>query len=113
MPAYAAVVELDRKIRKVCADCGVGLPGQSTTFSGLDESDAMRNYMKLVYRESSEWLSPHEHSLANFPGSTAVSASCIFCEGGCFESFGSAAYQIWTLSFGSIRLRNDSRASSG
>lgn len=57
MPAYAAVVELDRKIRKVCGDYGIGQLGQGAPFSDVDESDAMRNYIKLVYRESSEWLS--------------------------------------------------------
>ena len=54
IPIYTSVVELDRKIRKLCGDFGIGVPGQKTTFSGLDEMEAMQNYMKLVYRESSE-----------------------------------------------------------
>lgn len=52
---YTAVIELDRKIRKLCGDLGIGTPGQSITFNGLDEKEAMQNYMKLVYRESSEY----------------------------------------------------------
>jgi hypothetical protein len=54
MPVYTSVIELDRKIRKLCDDFGIGVSGQNT-FSGLGESEAMQNYMKLVYRESSEW----------------------------------------------------------
>lgn len=54
VPMYTSVVELDRKIRKICDDFGIGASGQKTTFSGLDESEAMQNYIKLVYRESSK-----------------------------------------------------------
>ena len=54
IPTYAAVIELDRKIRKLCGDLGIGAPEQGTTFNGLDESEAMQSYTKLVYRESSK-----------------------------------------------------------
>ncbi|KAF8588860.1 hypothetical protein K439DRAFT_1384027 [Ramaria rubella] len=52
MPTYTSVVELDRKIRKLSSDYGVGGPGQNINFSGMDESGAMRNYTMLVFRES-------------------------------------------------------------
>lgn len=53
IPAYSTVVELDRKIRAVCADFGVGLPGQSAPLVSVGESEAILNYMKRVLRESS------------------------------------------------------------
>ncbi|KAF8531604.1 hypothetical protein JB92DRAFT_3104768 [Gautieria morchelliformis] len=55
MPVYTSVIELDRKIRKLCDSFGIGVSGQNT-FNGLSESEAMQNYMKLVYRESIQAL---------------------------------------------------------
>ncbi|GJJ08533.1 hypothetical protein Clacol_002751 [Clathrus columnatus] len=52
-PPYNLVVELDRKIRKLCSEFEVGvMNGQPVAFNSLDESAAMENYVKIVYRES-------------------------------------------------------------
>ncbi|KAF8515351.1 hypothetical protein BU17DRAFT_93629 [Hysterangium stoloniferum] len=53
MPAYASIIELDRKIRKICSDFGVGVLGNQTiSYGGMDESTSMQHYVKLVFRES-------------------------------------------------------------
>lgn len=56
-PPYNLVVELDRKIRKLCSEHGVGLTnGQPVPFGSLEETTAMENYVKVVHRESGEFL---------------------------------------------------------
>ncbi|KIJ51223.1 hypothetical protein M422DRAFT_26649 [Sphaerobolus stellatus SS14] len=53
IPAYTSVVELDRKIRKVCTDFGVGIPGQSVNYGKMNETEAMEHYGMVVLKESS------------------------------------------------------------
>lgn len=55
-PTYNLVVELDRKIRKICSEGGVGVTnGQPVGFGRVDEATAMEIYVKQVHRDSGEW----------------------------------------------------------
>ena len=60
IPNYTSVVDLDRKIRKVCTDFGVGVPGQTVNYGGMNETDAMEHYSMVVLKESSMSFPRHE-----------------------------------------------------
>ena len=59
MPTYSSIIEMDRKVRQVCSDFGIGVPGQAVNYGAMNETEAMQQYAMIVLKECSKFPAPH------------------------------------------------------